>query len=59
MRVHPICAFDDNYIWAIETNTSDGVIIVDPGEATPVFEWLKENNKTITAILIILAVSLT
>ncbi|MFD2633189.1 hydroxyacylglutathione hydrolase [Idiomarina piscisalsi] len=52
MRVHPICAFDDNYIWAIETNTNDGVIIVDPGEATPVFEWLKENNKTITAIFV-------
>ena len=48
MRVHSICAFDDNYIWAIETNTNYGVIIVDPGESSPVFEWLQENSKTIT-----------
>ena len=45
MRVHAIEAFDDNYIWAIETSNNDTVIIVDPGEAKPVQQWLKQNNK--------------
>lgn len=52
MRVHPISAFDDNYIWAIETTTKASVIIVDPGAATPVFKWLEDNSKTITAIFV-------
>ena len=52
MRVHAIEAFDDNYIWAIETNNNDTVIIVDPGEAKPVQQWLKQNNKSIDSILV-------
>ena len=52
MRVHAIEAFDDNYIWAIETNNNDKVIIVDPGEAKPVQQWLEQNNKSIETILV-------
>ncbi|MCA1768194.1 MAG: hydroxyacylglutathione hydrolase, partial [Idiomarina sp.] len=52
MRVHAIKAFDDNYIWAIETNNNDTVIIVDPGEAKPVQQWLEKNNKRIDTILV-------
>ncbi len=52
MRVHAIEAFDDNYIWAIETNNNDKVIIVDPGEAKPVQKWLEQNNKSIDTILV-------
>lgn len=52
MRVHAIKAFDDNYIWAIQTHNADNVIIVDPGDAQPVQRWLEENNKHIDAIFI-------
>ncbi|WP_289007357.1 hydroxyacylglutathione hydrolase [uncultured Idiomarina sp.] len=52
MRVHAIEAFDDNYIWAIETNNNDKVIIVDAGEAKPVQQWLEQNNKSIETILV-------
>ncbi|MDV6317116.1 hydroxyacylglutathione hydrolase [Idiomarina sp. HP20-50] len=52
MRVHAIEAFDDNYIWAIETDNNDRVIIVDPGEAKPVQQWLEQHNKTICTILV-------
>lgn len=52
MRVHAIEAFDDNYIWAIETKNNDKVIIVDPGEAKPVQQWLEQNSKSIETILV-------
>ncbi|PWW36356.1 hydroxyacylglutathione hydrolase [Idiomarina loihiensis] len=52
MRVHAIEAFDDNYIWAIETNDKNKVIIVDPGEAQPVQQWLEQNSKSIETILV-------
>lgn len=40
MKVNAIRAFSDNYIWAIEID--DKYIIIDPGEAEPVFEFLKD-----------------
>ncbi len=40
MKVNAIFAFSDNYIWAIEID--DKYIIIDPGEAEPVFEFLKD-----------------
>lgn len=40
MKVNAIRAFSDNYIWAIEID--DKYIVIDPGEADPVFEFLKD-----------------
>ena len=51
MRVHPVKAFDDNYIWLIES-TQDRVVVVDPGDDKPVIEWLKANKKDIAGYLI-------
>lgn len=51
MRVHPVKAFDDNYIWLIESS-QDRVIVVDPGDDKPVVEWLEANNKHIAGYLI-------
>jgi hydroxyacylglutathione hydrolase len=37
MRLQPLPAFDDNYIWTL-TDASGAAVVVDPGEAGPVFE---------------------
>jgi len=42
MNINYIKAFNDNYIWTIE---KDGkVIVVDPGDAGPVIDYLKGRN---------------
>lgn len=42
MNIKFIKAFNDNYIWTIE---KDGkVIVVDPGDASPVIDYLKNKN---------------
>lgn len=50
LTLHPIPAFMDNYIWALH----DGhrCLIVDPGDATPVMQWLDDNQLQPCAILI-------
>ena len=49
--IKAIKAFLDNYIWLV----SDGLngVIVDPGDASPVFTYLKKNPLKIKDILII------
>jgi hydroxyacylglutathione hydrolase len=36
LKVHAVNAFQDNYIWLIEAEHSQQVLIVDPGDAQPV-----------------------
>lgn len=50
LKIFPIPAFDDNYIWAIH-NTHE-LVVVDPGEAEPVLDFLKKEKLQLTAILI-------
>ena len=50
LQVWPIPAFDDNYIWCIQDGQS--ALVVDPGDAAPVLEYLKTNNLTLCGILI-------
>ncbi|SDB13157.1 hydroxyacylglutathione hydrolase [Pseudidiomarina indica] len=52
MIISAIPAFDDNYIWAIQPAEDNAVIVVDPGDATPVFEWLAHHQKQLIGILI-------
>lgn len=47
--VHPVPAFGDNYLWVIH-NDHDAAV-VDPGDATPVIEYLAANNLLLRAIL--------
>lgn len=49
LRIDPIPAFNDNYIWCI-TNGRDAAL-VDPGEAGPVFEHLARERLVLRAIL--------
>jgi hydroxyacylglutathione hydrolase len=48
--VSPISAFRDNYIWAIHDDKS--AVIVDPGDAAPVFAFLQEKKLNLVTILI-------
>ena len=48
LKIHPIPAFTDNYIWAIINDETQEVIIVDAGDAEPVLEFVNRENLTIT-----------
>ena len=50
IQVHPIHAFNDNYIWII--HNKDHAVVVDPGDALPVLRYLDDNNLHLIAILI-------
>ncbi|MDH2917409.1 MAG: hydroxyacylglutathione hydrolase [Gallionella sp.] len=49
LNITAIPALRDNYIWAIHDEAY--VAIVDPGEASPVFEFLNRTGLKLTAIL--------
>jgi hydroxyacylglutathione hydrolase len=50
MKLIPIPAFDDNYIWMLHDESR--ALVVDPGDARPVFEALTERGLTLEAILV-------
>ncbi len=50
LQIIPIPAFEDNYIWLIHNGTQ--ALVVDPGEAAPVFASLNQLKLTLSAILI-------
>jgi len=50
LHIHPIPAFDDNYIWLLH-NQHDAVV-VDPGDATPVLQALKKKKLNLKTILV-------
>lgn len=49
MNIHPIPAFADNYIWLIEDGSA---VVVDPGEAQGVIDYLAERQLNLAAILL-------
>lgn len=51
LHIKSIPAFNDNYIWLIE-NSDHRCAVVDPGDATPVLDYLKQHQLTLEAILI-------
>ena len=50
LKVIPIPAFTDNYIWTIVYGNS--CIVVDPGESGPVLSFLKDHSLNLDSILI-------
>lgn len=52
MNIVPIKAYQDNYIWLIVNETSQTAIAIDPGEASPVCDYLHTVNLDLTAVLI-------
>ncbi len=49
LRVVPVRAFQDNYIWVLRLGGNAAV--VDPGEASPVLDYLRAEQLQLTAIL--------
>jgi hydroxyacylglutathione hydrolase len=50
LSIKPIKSFTDNYIWMIKKNKD--IVVVDPGDAIPVLNFLKEKNLNLKSILI-------
>jgi hydroxyacylglutathione hydrolase len=50
--IKPILALKDNYIWAIINEAQQSVVIVDPGDAQPVLQFLSANHLSLEAIFI-------
>lgn len=50
IEVTAIPAFEDNYIWAL--HEGGNAVIVDPGDAVPVLDWLALSGRRLTAILL-------
>jgi hydroxyacylglutathione hydrolase len=51
MKITPIPAFNDNYIWVLQ-NALNQAFVVDPGDASPVEAYLTDQNLTLCGILI-------
>lgn len=50
LHIHPIPAFQDNYIWAL---CSDGhAVLVDPGDAEPCLTFLDRHGLQLAAVLV-------
>jgi hydroxyacylglutathione hydrolase len=50
MDIHAIPAFEDNIIWALES--AGELVVVDPGDAGPVIQFLTTRNLRLSGILI-------
>jgi len=51
MRISPLPAFDDNYIWLLHDGMHEAAV-VDPGDARPVIESLEGQGLRLSAILL-------
>ena len=51
MQVITLPAFSDNYIFLLLDDRSADAAVVDPGDSLPVFRYLQENGRSLTAIL--------
>lgn len=52
IRIEPIPAFNDNYIWCIYDDKSRKAAVVDPGDAGPVEQALLSQQLELAAILV-------
>lgn len=52
IKIQPIPAFDDNYIWLLTRSGYPGCAVVDPGDDDPVIELLQAHHLQLDAILI-------
>ncbi|MBX3680712.1 hydroxyacylglutathione hydrolase [Cognatazoarcus halotolerans] len=50
MQIIPLPAFSDNYIWLIREGRH--AVVVDPGDAAPVLDYLERNRLELAAILV-------
>ena len=50
LKIVPLRAFNDNYIWLLRRN--DTAVVVDPGDEAPVLAYLEQHRLTLSAILV-------
>lgn len=50
IHIHPIKAFNDNYIWTLINKNNKQAIVIDPGQAAPVAEYMEEHGLELIAI---------
>lgn len=50
--IEAICAFSDNYIWAIRSNDANQVALVDPGDGKVCIDYLEQQGLTLNSILV-------
>jgi hydroxyacylglutathione hydrolase len=51
-HIHPIPALKDNYIWLLANPDNHKALIVDPGDAQPVIDYLESHQLDLAAMLI-------
>lgn len=52
MTIFPIPAFTDNYIWLLTGENKTSAVCVDPGQSSPVIDFLEGNQLKLEAILL-------
>ena len=52
LTISAISAFNDNYIWCLSDSDNSKALVVDPGQAEPVLDYLTRNNLTLDRVLI-------
>jgi hydroxyacylglutathione hydrolase len=52
LKIQPISAFSDNYIWLLYDQESRQACVVDPGDATPVIDCLEELGLQLSTVII-------
>lgn len=50
LKLNPIPAFEDNYIWTLG-NANGRAVVVDPGDAAPVFDAIKQGLRPVAILL--------
>ena len=50
ISIYPLPAFTDNYIWILRKESS--IVVVDPGDATPVIEHCKNEGYSVADIIV-------
>lgn len=50
--IEPISSFETNYVWLIYDDADKTAVVVDPGDAKPVLQVLKEKKLSLKTILI-------
>ena len=52
IEICPVSALKDNYIWVVVNTRHQCALVVDPGEASPVVAYLKNNHLTLSGVLV-------
>lgn len=52
LKITPVRAFADNYLWMLWRPDQPAAAVVDPGDAKPVMDFLRKHRLTLTAILL-------